>query len=392
MENIINTNIFIDYLVFYLKIVMHTHKGTEHLDILETCVKTCNKFKQIQAVDKKDDSIHSFIRKCYKRINLVLKVNDDSTAVNLRDNQNQLRLPFLSAHEAIISDNVESMFEYSLENKIDIIVGVPLVFTIQESKHRELIWQYTRALFYISNYLTSRVNSILLPANRTEDELIAIRKSNIDEATKKLEVILTDIADIEEDCNINTILSTDKFLNAKIIKDNNKNGINKAKFEVKKMFKKRGLTKNSVVNKMVDSITDKLQNIDFEKGNIVECVMGISQEITATMRPEIEKDKSCIGETVSAVVDIFREIVENPENDEEDIPADLKDMFKNIISILPDSNKEMTDEDITSAMSVLAESKGINIETLIKESVGENGEVNIPSLQNLMGLSSVLSG
>ena len=90
MENIINNKTFIKYLTYYLKMGIYVNKGIpkEQEPILDRCIKLYNQYKTIEISAKQSDEDEVSIRKCQKRLNLVLKIDDESYPVDIRKKEN----------------------------------------------------------------------------------------------------------------------------------------------------------------------------------------------------------------------------------------------------------------------------------------------------------------
>lgn len=389
MEDIINEKIFIEYLTYYIKIGIYINKGTYDDYTLDRCISLYNKFKKIEASAEKTDNDNAFVRRCYKRLNLVLKTEPDLTPVDIQDKNNQPRIYFLPVHSSIINNSVNDMIEYASTNDINILTDIPLNFILRESKYQELLWQYTRALFYISDFIVSNIKV----NGTTNDRKILARLKNMDDAIKNLEVILDDISKTQEQIKINEVLALDKFINTKLIKTGiNEIDINTAKNKIKEKFKTKGLGDNKTLNTMVDSITDTLRDIDMSQGNVVERIFGISHDIAKTMKPELEKNPENMQPTIQTILEVFQEIMETTDEEEEGddaLPSELKDLFGSLVSMAPKMNGsggEMDEENIAKTLDLLATSKGIDKDAFYKEITSQNGNIDLGKLESMLTL------
>ncbi|MEM3062417.1 MAG: hypothetical protein QW303_02575, partial [Nitrososphaerota archaeon] len=234
MGDIVNIGTFIKFLTYYLKLGIYANKDKASFlseeakplkdqaivlsedvkkgNILEKCIKLYNKYKLIETSKKISREDETVIRKCLKRFNLVLKIDSDGKPINIRDKKNQLRMVYLKEHSSISKDDVESMIEHAINYKINILVGVPLTFILCDGKYKKLSWQYTRALFYITQLLISNVGK------EERDKNANFKQEVFDDAAQKLEVILENISKIENEIKINQAMSLDEFLNNKLVK------------------------------------------------------------------------------------------------------------------------------------------------------------------------------
>ena len=225
-------------------------------------------------------------------MNLILKIENDKTPVDIRNKDNQRRMIFLAPHPSILNNDIDSMVEYAEENNIMILTEIPLLFILRESKYRDLLWQYTRLLFYISQILISKVSS-----DANSNDPIVIKKNEVfDESLEHLESILYSIDEIEEKLKVDQMMKLDNFLNSKLIKSGiNKDNVKEANKEVKEILMKKGIKNNNSMSKMIDSISEKLIDNDFSKGNIIQCMYGIAQDVAFEMKGELERESGRIS-------------------------------------------------------------------------------------------------
>ena len=283
MGDIINIGTFIQQLTYYVKIGIYINKGTDKDAILERCIKLYNKYKIIEASTEITDEDEIFVRKCLKRLNLILKVDSNGNPVDIRNKENQIKIIYLEGHPSILNNNMAEMIEYANKYNIAILTEIPLTFILRESKYQELLWQYTRSLFYISQLIISKIDQ------ESNEKTINAKKKVYDNAAEQLEPILTSISEIEEKIKLDQILTLDKFLNTKLVKTGiNEKNVNEARQEVKEIFMKKGLGADDSMGKMIDSISDKLTTIDLSKGNIIQNMFGIAQNVAQEMRGDLE--------------------------------------------------------------------------------------------------------
>lgn len=383
MTDIINNNTFIQQLTYYLKVGIYINKGTDNEVVLNKCIKMYNKYKMIETEKDMNEENASFVRKCLKRLNLVLKIDENGKPVDVREKDNQLKMIHLKEHPSLQNNNLNEMIKYATENNINILVGVPLTFVLRDSKYRSLLWQYTRSLFYISQLIISTVEPGGKPDKNTN-----IKEKIFMESLEELEVILATISEMEEEINLNKLLAVDNFLNAKLIKAGiNKDKVSEASEEVKEMFKKKGLGENNSMTKMIDSITGKLTSIDLSKGNILQNMFGIAQNVAMEMRGEIENNPDKFQGTLGAITEVFKEAIDNPESGNE-VPSELKNMFNTILAT-PEmggsaNGTEPSQEEIFKSLEGLIQNNGLDRDEFYKSIKGENGQIDISKLEGAL--------
>ena len=391
MENIINIGTFIQHLTYYIKIGIYINKGTKKSKILERCIKLYNKYKTIEACVEINEDDETFVRKCLKRLNLILKIDDDGNPIDIRKKESQLRMVYFEPHPSLINDDMESMLEYAKENNIYILTEIPLLFILRDSKYQDLLWQYTRSLFYISQLLISFVGTDADP----ESDIVITKHKIFDDAALKLETILVNISDIEEKIKLNQIMTLDKFLNSKLVKTGiNEKNVSEARNEVKEIFQKKGLGNDNSMTKMIDLISDNLNGVDLSKGNIIKSMLGIAQDVAQEMRGDLEQNPEKFQNTLGAITEVFQEAMQE-NKDGNEIPADLKNMFNTVLSAVPSDGRQGTnnnasgnqpsgEEEIIKALEGIIETNSLDRNDFLTAIKSDTGEIDVDKLENYL--------
>ena len=332
MENLINVGTFIQHLTYYVKMTIYINKGTTEEALLERCIKIYKKYKSIEAEKEMTPDNETFVRKCYKRLNLILKVDAEGRPVDIRNKENQLKMLSFEPHPSLPSNDLELMTEYLTEHKVDILTQIPLSFVLRESKYKNLLWQYTRSLFYLSQIL------------------IDSKKKIAADAMKELESILESIAQLEDEIKINKLMALDKFLNMKLIKTGiNESNLNDAKSEVKDLLKKKGVSDDKSVNKMVDCITEKLAGTDLSSGNLFAKVIGIARQVTDEMKDDLQGRPDMLQTIFYTITDLLKDLMNESSDKGEEIPSNFKNIFDKVLSnknILDPNNNNVDEAEV----------------------------------------------
>jgi hypothetical protein len=69
----------------------------------------------------------------------------------------------------------------------------------------------------------------------------------------------------------------------------NETSIAKAKEDLKKMLEDEGVNGDPTINKMIESISSQLQNINMQNGNIIQTMLNIAKTATE----DLHKDSNC---------------------------------------------------------------------------------------------------
>jgi hypothetical protein len=380
MDNIINTKTFISQLTYYIKVGIYVNKGTIKDDILERCIKMYNKFKLIEISNNLNENDEAYVRKCIKRFNLVLKVERDGRPVDIKNKENQLKMIYLSVHPSITKDNMNDMLKYANKYHIDILSKIPLTFILKEGKYQELLWQYTRLLFYITQVLISDVDSSANPRSQ-----IVITKDKIrNNSYIYLESIMEKISEIEKNIKLNNIMELDKFLNAKLIKaEINTENLNEAKNEIKRKFAQKGLGENNSVTKLIDSLTDKLSTVSLEGGNVLQNMFSIAHSVAHDMMNDIETNPENIHQTMGIVTEIFRETMEEEDEHGNKIPTEIKNVLNSLLKAQNTENDEENAQEITKYLENIIQSEGLD-RNMFYNAISTNGKIDNSKLEKFL--------
>lgn len=377
MENIINIGTFIQHLTYYIKIAIYINKGTDKDIILEKCIKLYNKYKTIEAMAKITEEEETIVRRCLKRLNLILKIDDNGNPIDIRNKSNQLRMVYFYPHPSLANNNLESMISYANDNNINIMPDIPLTFILRDSKYKELLWQYTRSLFYISQLLLSKCDA---------EKMDLERKNIFDDAAEKLEEILILIMQIDEKIKVNEVMKLDKFLNNKLVKTGitDKN-VNEAREEVKEIFIKKGLGEDNSMSKMIDSISDKLTSIDLSGGNIIQSMLGIAQNVAQEMSGDMQNNPEKFQSTIGAITEVFQDAMNESAENGNEMPDDIKNLFNTVLAAAPTGSDEISSEEIAKNLETIIAANGLDKNQFYQSIQGIDGEIDITKLEECLG-------
>lgn len=384
-EEIISIGTFIQHLTYYLKLGIYVNKGTDKEKLLERSIRLYNRYKTIEAATEISEKDMAMVRKCLKRYNLILKVDDEGNPIDIRNKDNQVKMMLLKPHPALAEDDSYTMLKYARSHDITVLTEIPLTFMVR-GKYNELLWQYTRSLFYISQYLLSRVN----PSADPEHPITKAKKLASEEAINMLEVILEKITTIEEKIRIDHLLSVDKFLNIKLIKTGiNEKNVNLARLEVKELFKRRGLNGDPSMDKMIDSISDKLSGADFSGGNVIESMFGIADVVAKEMKGDLQNNPDKFKKTLSSITQVIKDIMSDPSVEGEEIPEELMSVFNKISGIIPSDEdgeiKDLDETDIIKILDSIIEENSLDRDSFYKSIRDiEGGGINVDKLEDIL--------
>lgn len=402
-DNIITIGMFIQYLTHYIKMGIFINKGTDNNALLERCIKLYNKYKKLEAMTEISPADEIFVKKCLKRFNLILKVDSDFDPVDIQDKSNQGKIISLSAYPALQSGNLKEIIKYSTKHKIDIFTNIPLLFMLKAGPHQQLLWLYTRALFYISQLILSKTHP---DADQTHPTIIQKNKiynESLELFMSILEQLESTESNVKESNKLNKQMALDNFLNNKLIKTGiNEENINVAKNEVKEIFQKKGLTNNPAMNKMIDVISNKLENFDAMDGNLVQNMVSMARTVADEMRPDLENDPDAFQNTLGSITEIFQDMMNNQDGDGEKMPEEFRNVMgivKSMADMDPNGNAAMAQNmlgcggdtqsnnnmnEIIFGLDQMIISNGMDREIVMNAIRGNNGEIDLAKLQEYM--------
>ena len=263
-------------------------------------------------------------------------------------------MTYLNAHPSIDNNDIESFIEYSNKNNIRAIVGVPIIFFIRNHKYQDLLWTYTRAIYYITQLLISRYSE-----DADQNDPIIVQKNKIREiAMDMLEDTLEEITKLETKFEINNILAKDNFLNKKLYRGGiDQTKISDAKEEVKKIFAGKGYGNNDPINKIIDVVTNKMSDVDINNGNMLSNLYNIVGEVAGEVRQDITNPDE-MKQMIGVVTETLNEQV--GADDAENLPSGFKELFHKLKGINMNGNNEMTPDEFMNDIGGILKDSGIS--------------------------------
>lgn len=322
MQDIAINKTFVCQLTAFLKIGIYSNRGTDDENLLNKCIRTYNKYKLIETSQNISSEDEVFVRKAMKRLNLILKIDENGDPVDIKTKENQLRIFDLQCHPSLENDSFDEMAKFLNVNKIDILTGIPLKFLLVEGPYGELLWQYTRSLYYVSQMVLSVQGMETNPK----------KKKIFDESCSKFETILFNITDLETKLEIDGLMAVDSFLGNKLV-NTSKADIGQAKDEVIKLFSNKGMGENNAIMNMIQKISGELEKVDLSQGNVMQCMFGIAQTVANDMRGDLENNPDGLQNAFGAIAEVFQDTMNSSMKDGEELPAEMKAMMANLVNM-----------------------------------------------------------
>lgn len=332
MEDIINIPSFLSYLTHFLKLIIYLNDDSDKKQIM---IETYNKFRRLELEKNyEDDSI----KKCLKRINLALKMNDDKP-VNIADKNNQRIIFELQPFPALVSGNLDEAVEYSEQFNINVLTDISLKLIL--SKKNELVWSYLRCLFYFSQYRL---------AIRDQEEHNMI----IEESCDQLVIIMENIDKVaDKEKGSGMFASIDKLLTGKLSDQKiDKDTLQDSKAEMMKLLN-AGDGQNKTFGKIFDKIGSKIDQLDFSNGNILQNIMELARGVADDMSQDIKSNPDDFSNDAQGLQNILSGFMSG-ENSA--IPPEMSSLIGGLTNMASGQNDNINpDELITGLTSKLSE-------------------------------------
>lgn len=328
MDDIINIPSFLSYLTHLLKLLIYLNDDGDKKQVL---IETYNKFRRLELEKSYDDDA---IKKCLKRINLSLKIDDDKP-VNIADKNNQKIIFSLEPFPALVNGDMEEAIVYSETFNINVLTDISLKLIL--SKKNELVWLYLRCLFYLSQCIL---------AMKSDSEKYA---DIIDKACDNLVDIMEQIDKVGEkdskdgnplkfiDGLLNSKLS-DQKIDSKVLED--------SKEEMMKLLNAND-SQNKTMGKIFDKLGGKIDKLDFSGGNILQSIIGIAKDIVEDIKLDIEDNPDEFANDAQGFQGILSGFM-SPENGI--VPPEMSSLIEGLTE-MASGKSEVDPNDIISGLT-----------------------------------------
>jgi len=256
-----------------------------------------------------------------------------------------------------------------------------LMFMIRRGKYQRLLWQYTRAIFYVSQLLLTKVDD----KDDLTDAHVHLKKNIYDEAAGKLELILVLIDELEEKIRMEQVMKVDTFLDSTLLKSGlTESNIDAMKEGMEEHMKKKGIN-NKIVSTLVGTVTDQLKKLEVSPGNLMHSLHSIAQNIADDLRNS--GDPACNKEGLSDTLTVLKGLMFDMINDNDStIPANIKDMVKGLIDTSPIlSSETATMEEINEELEKLITTHGLDSREFMESITDEStNSIDPTKLENYL--------
>lgn len=369
IKDIITMKTFIQNMTYLIKLAIYANKGTTDENMLKRCINFYNKYKVIESKDVMSGQETTYVRKCIKRLNMILKIDKNGNPVDIDNKENQRLIIKLIPNNSVLEDNLDKMLSFANENNLMIFPNIPFDFVLKSGKYQQLCWQCVRTLFFISQILLIDANS----------EFIIL-----DESLNNLQKSIELSQKLQEKFKIEQLLSADNFLKSKLITvKTDKNNIGQAIHAVKGLFAEEGLETSPTLSKLLDGIGERLEDKDLANDpNLIGTLWGIANNFATEMKDDIMKNPGDIQKAMGSITQLLNKHV-NDEDNKLNMPPQFKQLFGMVSKIAIDpQNINENEEDAEKMLESVLAPLGLN-----KSDISDkDGVPDISKLMTLTGL------
>lgn len=339
---------FMGRVLHCIKMSIYVNKGIKDYNILKGMIDAYNYYAKIdmETTNKTslldDNKIAVDLRKCIKRFNMSLKIDNDCP-LDYHNKENQRKIFLFEEHNSIKNNSINDMISYATENEIQILPNIYITDLLKSCEYQILIWQYLRSIYYISQ--------ILIIETCTKSELT---DKIFNDALLLLEKVLEEINE-ELDTKIATEMKDDSFLKSKLSKTIiGKNKIDSAKSEIKEFFNTSGINLSTGLNDIVEKVSNKLidKNLDDMSEN-TQSFFSIAKDIASDINnKEDVANEINIKQMINGTSKILGDIADDSSN----ITEAVKGITETIEHINKDEEVNI-DETLAKFNNILGENK-----------------------------------
>lgn len=376
--DIITFKLFLEYFTYLIKLTLHINKGIDNDKIINKLILMYNKFKTIETAKEVTEADEKSVRIVLKRINLALKVTKKNNPIDINDKNNQAKILTLKEHPAVINDQLDAMVTYAHTHGTELLQGIPLWIFLKDSKFQQLIWQYIRLLYLVSQ---------MIIANPYGSEKDPIKTKIYDDSLVIFANVLEKIDKLEQKLKAGQAVELDEFCKIKLVKVQTED-VGIAMEEIQGIFEKRGLSKNRTMRKLMDKITSKIPEVTGDDGNLAGNIIGIGKSVADEILPELQENPDDVREILDVLPDIFQDLLSHDAlKDTSKLPKELQSALEMVRSLVGNGSfkgGEDGGETILLALEDFAKANGMSKDEFFKMIVDENGIISHKKLEEVI--------
>jgi len=331
MSDVINLDLFLEYFSYYLKMVIYINKSTYEESYLDFLIKLHNKIHKIHVKKLEDEYSLKIVKKCLKDIHQL------STIISLFENSKG-------------KNPIAEILDHMKNNKIFIIPKI-LPGWFLHGVYSDIVWQYTRCLYYFSK--------ILLYPEQTKKNM------------KVLEIIIGDIASYEGMEKLQKLMEEDQYMTENLVNLDNISTVHEASNKVKSMFFQNG--ENPQLDKIINSVTQQLSGYDMTPASILPNIANIIKNVSAEIREDVEKNPEQMQNTFQSVKGVLESF--NTSESGFDI--------KKLMSSARLDQEEIEKSEFLGKIENFLK-KNDNGKQLLEETIDIDGQIDFKKLQDLI--------
>jgi hypothetical protein len=389
-----------------LKLVNHSRPKSFDDPMMKKIGEAYKEYHRLSGTVKWERSDIVYIRKGVKKFNFAFKWNDNKPIDLQADNSEEVQKNILN-YEVIpgmTSGDINVMMNYFIKYPFTLFDDIPIEYILAQGPYQEVIWKQIQITYCYSQMINGFVATTSsdavkdIPAQATVKDIpeqatkTVLKQSIYNEYSVKLQTLQKEMTDNVDFVAFLTKMENDKRFDKKVGANKmDASKIKDAKEEVLAKFGAKGLKSNDPVFKIVNMITDKLDQFETgDPGSMVEQIMDISKDISGKLEAEVSKNEEEHKDSVDAIKSIFSEAINNPGSGDE-IPQEFKNIAQMFFNnpqnsqatvISPDESNRNT-EIYDKLENIIAENN-LDRTEFYKKVTSSNGSLDIHLLQQYM--------
>jgi len=363
-----------------LKIVLFTRPKSNTDPTYQKVGESYKKFFQTYSTEQWTSENVVFVRKNIKKFNLTFKTNNDNSPLDIGGDQTVLQRNILnySVCNGMSDGDINDMMNYFIKYPITLFDNIPIEYILAQGPNQEITWKQMQIIFCQTQI------SLCFPSPNDDDNKTSIKKNLSERYQTRLDTVRNELLANKLYNDINEKMEADKKFNKKF-RPAKMNGdkIKAAKDEIISKFSGKGIKSGDPVFKMIDKITQQLDNFDgSEPGEMVQQIMEIAENVSNDLKNEVSGDQEEYKDSINAVKNIFTEALNDPNTEE--VPEDFKNIANIFFGAQNSANEPMSNDQLIQTLETLIANNNLDRSDFYKNIVNGQGQIDVALLNKYL--------